>query len=106
MGKRYLADVLETMGAYVDSLKFAGGSFVLMPRTAVKELIDLAHQHEVLVSTGGVMERGVARGGQAGGKYLPEGRGIGIGIVRHSGGIFYDFPRFLVPLGVKNRRQG
>lgn len=29
MGRRYLEDVLETMGAYVDSLKFAGGSFVL-----------------------------------------------------------------------------
>jgi phosphosulfolactate synthase (CoM biosynthesis protein A) len=35
MGKRYLQDVLETMGAYVDALKFAGGSFSLMPRTAV-----------------------------------------------------------------------
>ena len=43
MGKRYLQDVLETMGAYVDSLKFAGGSFSLMPRQAVKELIDLCH---------------------------------------------------------------
>ena len=31
MGKRYLSDVLETMGEYVDSLKFAGGSFTLMP---------------------------------------------------------------------------
>src|SRR5207248_23898 len=27
MGKRYLEDVLETMGEYIDSLKFAGGSF-------------------------------------------------------------------------------
>ena len=32
MGPRYLEDVLETMGAYVDALKFAGGSFRLMPR--------------------------------------------------------------------------
>jgi phosphosulfolactate synthase (CoM biosynthesis protein A) len=30
MGKRYLEDILETMGNYVDSLKFAGGSFSLM----------------------------------------------------------------------------
>jgi phosphosulfolactate synthase (CoM biosynthesis protein A) len=36
MGKRYLEDVLETMGAYVDSLKFAGGSFTLMPRRVVR----------------------------------------------------------------------
>ena len=27
VGTRYLEDVLETMGAYVDSFKFAGGSF-------------------------------------------------------------------------------
>src|SRR2546429_2296344 len=39
MGQRYLQDILETMGAYVDALKFAGGSFCLMPRPVVKELI-------------------------------------------------------------------
>jgi phosphosulfolactate synthase (CoM biosynthesis protein A) len=32
MGKPYLRDILETMGTYVDSVKFAGGSFTLMPR--------------------------------------------------------------------------
>src|SRR5260221_6962327 len=57
MGKRYLADVLETAGAYVDALKFAGGSFAIMPRGALRELIDLAHQHDVTVSTGGFIER-------------------------------------------------
>ena len=44
MGKRYLEDILETMGAYVDVLKFAGGSFSLMPRKAVNELLDLCHR--------------------------------------------------------------
>ena len=56
MGKRYLEDILETVGAYVNSLKFAGGSFALMPKCAVRELIDLCHRHDVLVSTGGFME--------------------------------------------------
>ena len=56
MGKRYLQDVLETVGAYVDSLKFAGGSFSLMPRSAVKEITEICHEHEVLVSTGGFLE--------------------------------------------------
>jgi (2R)-phospho-3-sulfolactate synthase (ComA) len=37
MGERYLTDVLETMGWYVDGLKFAGGSFALMPRQRVKD---------------------------------------------------------------------
>jgi hypothetical protein len=29
---RHLGDLLETMGAWVDTLKYAGGSFALMPR--------------------------------------------------------------------------
>src|SRR2546422_2118158 len=57
MGPRYLADVLETMGPYVDSLKFAGGSFTLMPRRPLMELIELCHRHDVAVSTGGFIER-------------------------------------------------
>ena len=52
MGRRYLEDVLETMGAYVDILKFSGGSFSLMPPAAVSGLVEVAHNHDVLVSTG------------------------------------------------------
>ncbi|KAI0864037.1 sulfonate biosynthesis enzyme [Xylaria cubensis] len=47
MGPRYLSDVLETMGTYVDGLKFAGGSFSLFPETRLRELIELAHAHDV-----------------------------------------------------------
>ena len=56
MGKRYLEDVLETMGYHVDGLKFAGGSFSLFPENRLKELIDLAHSYGVYVSTGGWIE--------------------------------------------------
>jgi phosphosulfolactate synthase (CoM biosynthesis protein A) len=49
VGRRYLEDLLETMGVYVDSLKFAGGSFTLMPTSALREIIDLCHKHDVLV---------------------------------------------------------
>src|SRR5437660_11726821 len=62
MGKRYLQDVLETMGQYVDALKFAGGSFSLMPRQVVHELIELCHAHDVLVSTGGFIEYVLTQG--------------------------------------------
>src|SRR3954447_8663634 len=72
MGRRYLQDVLETMGAYVDALKFAGGSFCLMPRTAVKELIDVCHAHDVLVSTGGFIEYVLEQGPEAVRRYLRE----------------------------------
>src|SRR3954468_7194245 len=84
MGKRYLADILETMGQYVDSLKFAGGSFALMPRAALKELIDLAHQHQVLVSTGGFIERVLNQGAGAVDQYLRECRDVGFDIVELS----------------------
>ena len=86
MGKRYLQDILETMGAYVDSLKFAAGSFSLMPRPAVKELIDLCHQHEVLVSTGGFIEYVLTQGREAVGQYIRECKAIGFDIVEISSG--------------------
>src|SRR5437660_7217672 len=72
MGKRYLQDILETMGAYVDALKFAGGSFCLMPRPVGKELIDLCHAHDVLVSTGGFSEQVLTQGPEAVHRYLRE----------------------------------
>jgi phosphosulfolactate synthase (CoM biosynthesis protein A) len=62
MGRHYLEDILDTMGDYVDSLKFAGGSFTLMPRRAVGEIINLCHEHEVLVSTGGFLEQVLTQG--------------------------------------------
>jgi phosphosulfolactate synthase (CoM biosynthesis protein A) len=86
MGKRYLEDVLETMGAYVDSLKFAGGSFALMPRGAVRELIDLAHRYDVGVSTGGFIEYVVTHGPAAVDAYLRECRELGFDVVEVSAG--------------------
>src|SRR5437660_12662739 len=62
VGRRYLEDLLEMMGVYVDSLKFAGGSFSLMPETAVRDIIELCHKHDVLVSTGGFIERVLVQG--------------------------------------------
>jgi hypothetical protein len=62
MGPRYLEDVLETMGEHVDALKFAGGSFTLMPEPALRAILDTAHEHDVLVSTGGFIEHCSRRG--------------------------------------------
>ena len=86
MGKRYLQDVLETMGAYVDSLKFAGGSFSLMPRYAVKEIIDICHQHDVLVSTGGFLEYVLRQSPEAVGCYIRECMDLGFDIIEISCG--------------------
>jgi phosphosulfolactate synthase (CoM biosynthesis protein A) len=86
MGKRYLEDVLETMGRYVDSLKFAGGSFTLMPTDSLKEIINLAHEHDVLVSTGGFIERVLTYGPEAVNKYIDTCKEVGFDIIEISSG--------------------
>ena len=86
MGKRYLQDILETMGAYVDVLKFAGGSFSLMPRGAVKELIDLCHDYDVLVDTGGFMEHVLTQGPEMVDRYIRECKELGFDIIEISSG--------------------
>jgi phosphosulfolactate synthase (CoM biosynthesis protein A) len=91
MGKRYLEDILETMGAYVDVLKFAGGSFSLMPRKAVKELLDLCHRYDVLISTGGFIEHVLTLGPQAVDQYIQECKQLGFDIIEISSG-FISIP--------------
>jgi phosphosulfolactate synthase (CoM biosynthesis protein A) len=86
MGRRYLRDILETMGEYVDSLKFAGGSFSLMPVGVLREIINLAHEFDVLVSTGGFMEFVLTQGREAVTRYIQECKRLGFDIVEISAG--------------------
>src|SRR5438477_3246989 len=72
VGQRYLQDLFETMGAYVDSLKFGGGSFSLMPKKIVRQINDLCHENEVLVSTGGFIEFVLTQGSDAVRSYVRE----------------------------------
>lgn len=91
MGRRYLEDILETMGEYVDSLKFAGGSFTLMPRERLREIIELAHKYGALVSTGGFIEYVLAHNSEAVTAYIDECRDIGFDILEISSG-FISLP--------------
>ena len=86
LGTRQLRDILETMGAYVDALKFAGGSFSLMPRQAVKDLLDLCRANDVLVSTGGFIERVLTLGPKAVDRYIGECKDLGFDIIEISSG--------------------
>lgn len=86
MGKRYLEDVLETMGDYIDSLKFAGGSFTLMPGRVVRELIELCHAHDVEVSTGGFIERVLTQSSQAVDRYIGACKELGFDTIEVSAG--------------------
>ncbi|RJQ55055.1 MAG: phosphosulfolactate synthase [Desulfobacteraceae bacterium] len=86
MGPGYLRDILETMGGHVDSLKFAAGSFTLMPRQALQEIIELAHEFDVLVSTGGFIEYVLTQGKDAVKRYIQECKNIGFDIIELSSG--------------------
>jgi phosphosulfolactate synthase (CoM biosynthesis protein A) len=86
VGRHYLEDLFEAMGTYVDTLKYAGGSFALMPREAVRALNKRCHEHQVEVSTGGFLEYVLAQRGDAVARYLEEARELGFDIVEISSG--------------------
>src|SRR5258708_16552862 len=85
MGTRYLSDILETVGEYVDGVKYAAGSFALMPRARVREINDLAHRHNAYISTGGFIEHVLAHEGAGAVKrYLGECQDLGFDVVELS----------------------
>src|SRR6059058_5267115 len=86
IGRRYLEDLFETMSAYVDSLKFAGGSFTLMPERAVRDIIELCNKYDVLVSTGGFIERVLVQGDDAVRQYIAKCEKLGFDIIEISAG--------------------
>ncbi|KAK5939347.1 hypothetical protein PMZ80_008651 [Knufia obscura] len=92
-GKRHLQDVLETFGHHVDGLKFSGGGFSLMPEGRLRELIDIAHEHGVYVSTGGWMEHILTQSDamSAVEKYLTKCKDLGFDVVECSAG-FLSIP--------------
>ncbi|KAL2265022.1 hypothetical protein VTJ83DRAFT_7532 [Remersonia thermophila] len=93
MGRRYLQDVLETMGYFIDGLKFAGGSFSLFPEERLRELIDLAHEHGVYVSTGGWAEHILLQSSPSTAidQYLAKCKSLGFDVVEISAG-FLSIP--------------
>ncbi|HEY7243416.1 MAG TPA: phosphosulfolactate synthase [Xanthobacteraceae bacterium] len=90
-GPRHLADVLETVGAWVDGIKYAGGSFALMPPQAVKAINQLAHDHHAYVSTGGWIENVMRYGPGAVDRYLEEAKALGFDVIELSAG-FISLP--------------
>lgn len=57
-----MQDIFESMGQFVDGLKFSGGSHSLMPKSFIKEVINMAHKHDVYVSTGEWAEQFIRNG--------------------------------------------
>jgi phosphosulfolactate synthase (CoM biosynthesis protein A) len=86
MGPRELRDILETVGRWVDIYKFSGGSFALMPEDAVRELIDVCHEHDVAVSTGGFIEHVLVADHDHVEDYVAEAGELGFDVVEISSG--------------------
>jgi phosphosulfolactate synthase (CoM biosynthesis protein A) len=63
-----------------------------MPRKAVKEIIDLCHKNDVLVSTGGFIENVLTRGHDMVDAYIKECKSLGFDIVEVSMG-FITIPQ-------------
>lgn len=86
IGKRELEDILEAFGEYIDIFKFAGGSFSLMPREVLVELIDLCHSYNVKVDTGGFIEHVLTKSPEAVDRYIDECKAFEFDIIEVSKG--------------------
>ena len=69
-GKRHLEDLFETMGPYIDALKFAGGSFALMPRPRSPQLSTFAIATTCWFQPGGFIEYILRQGPEAVASYI------------------------------------
>ncbi|XP_042487111.1 protein HEAT-STRESS-ASSOCIATED 32 [Macadamia integrifolia] len=77
LSQNVLQEILESMGQFVDGLKFSGGSDSLMPKQFIKEITDMAHRHDVYVSTGDWAEHLLRKGPSSFKQYLEECKNLG-----------------------------
>ena len=85
-GTRHLTDVLDVAGQWVDGIKWAGGSFALLPREQVRAFSDIAHEHGSYVSSGGWIETVLRYGEDAVDTYLREAKEVGFDTIEISTG--------------------
>lgn len=90
-GPRHLADLMQTMGAYIDGVKYAGGSFALMPKRVVTEMNQIVHDHGAYVSTGGWIETVLRFGSDMVDRYLAEAKALDFDVLEISAG-FVSLP--------------
>jgi len=105
-GTRHLADVLDVAGQWVDGIKWAGGSFALLPREQVRAFSDLAHEHGAYVSSGGWIETVLRYGPDAVDAYLKEAKEVGFDVIEISTGFITVPASGLLRLVEKVTRAG
>ena len=85
-GTRHLQDVFDVAGPWVDGIKWAGGSFALLPTDQVRRFSDIAHEHGAYVSSGGWIETVLRYGDDAVDHYLREAKEVGFDVIEISTG--------------------
>lgn len=85
-GTRHLEDVFDVAGQWVDGIKWAGGSFSLVPAEQVRAFSDIAHEHDAYVSSGGWIETVLRYGDDAVDHYLKEAKEVGFDVIEISTG--------------------
>jgi phosphosulfolactate synthase (CoM biosynthesis protein A) len=85
-GTRHLQDVFDVAGDWVDGIKWAGGSFALVPPEQVRAFSDIAHEHDAYVSSGGWIETVLRYGPDAVDHYLKEAKEAGFDVIEISTG--------------------
>ncbi len=85
-GTRHLQDVFDVAGNWVDGIKWAGGSFALVPPEQVRAFSDIAHAHDAYVSSGGWIETVLRYGPEAVDHYLKEAKEVGFDVIEISTG--------------------
>lgn len=85
-GTRHLQDVFDVAGPWVDGIKWAGGSFALLPREQVRKFTDIAHENNAYVSSGGWIETVLRYGDHAVDQYLKEAKEVGFDVIEISTG--------------------
>ncbi|XP_020517884.1 protein HEAT-STRESS-ASSOCIATED 32 isoform X3 [Amborella trichopoda] len=86
MNQNVIQDILESMGQFVDGLKFSEGSHSLMAKNAIKKITELAHSHDVYVSTGDWAEHILRKGPTAFEEYVHECKNLGFDTVELNAG--------------------
>ncbi|KAG6513478.1 hypothetical protein ZIOFF_023808 [Zingiber officinale] len=105
-------EILESMGEFVDGLKFSGGSHSLMPNDFIKEITDLAHKHNIYVSTGDWAEHLLRKGSSSFKHYVEECKRLGFDTIELNAGslklpedVLLRFIRLIKSNGLKAKPQ-
>ncbi|MEU3982848.1 phosphosulfolactate synthase [Streptomyces sp. NPDC026672] len=83
----FLRGYVDTLGEYVDSVKWAVGTQRLVTRRQVKEINSFLHAKGIEVSSGGLLEVLIPRGEKAVRGFIGEAKELGFDIIEVSTGL-------------------